>query len=253
MRILLTVLMCLLSQNVMAKTTCFIAIENGKIIEKLGNCEERFPPCSTFKLPLAAMGFDSKILTDENNPVWKYKPGYADFLEIWKQDHTPQKWLKNSCIWYSRQITHKMGIENFRKYITDFKYGNMDASHEDALDNSWLSNSLQISPMEQISFLEKLLNGRLPISKEAHTKTINSIDKSLMINKDWSFHGKSGSGSKNGESVGWYIGWVQKNDRKIIFTHLMQGDDVNGLVAKELTRLKFIKYLSNIKNLEKNK
>jgi len=250
MRILLVILMCLFSQTAIAKTTCFIAVEDGEIIEKTGNCAERFPPCSTFKVPLAVMGFDSGILKDAKNPVWKYQEGFTKFLKVWEEDHWPQKWLKNSCVWYSQEMNKKMGMEKFAKYIEDFNYGNMDVSGDEGKNNglthSWLSSSLQISPMEQISFLEQLLSGKLAVSKDAHEKTIQSIE-SFPFEKDWTLHGKTGSGYKGApeNKIGWYIGWLENGDRKIIFVHLIEGQKINGLVAKEEVKEKLTNFVGD--------
>ena len=49
---------CFLLYNV--KTGAFDKVINAEI------CKERFPACSTFKVPLAVMAFDAKILKDEN-------------------------------------------------------------------------------------------------------------------------------------------------------------------------------------------
>lgn len=245
MRIILVVLMCLFAQPALAKTVCFVAVEDGKIIEKLGNCEERYTAASTFKIPLAAMGFDSGILQDVKKPVWKKKPEYEAYLDVWNENHWPSKWLKNSCVWYSQELTKKMGMEKFSKYVRDFNYGNMDISgnpgKNDGLTNCWLSSSLKVSPMEQISFLKKLLEGKLPISKSAHNKTIDSIEFSPWVN-GWEVHGKTGSGY-NGEKnnrIGWFVGWLSKGERKVLFAHLIEGEGINGLVSKELAKVKFM-------------
>lgn len=52
-----------------------------KLVEIGTHIEERVTPCSTFKIALSLMGFDSEILKNENNPVWLYQEGYEEFLE----------------------------------------------------------------------------------------------------------------------------------------------------------------------------
>ena len=101
------------------------------------------------------------------HPLWPFKKGYPDFLEVWKQDQTPKSWMKNSCVWYSQVLTRKLGMQKFQSYVTKLNYGNMDLSGDkgknNGLTNAWLSSSLEISSIEQISFLEKLLNNTLRI------------------------------------------------------------------------------------------
>lgn len=49
----------------------------------------QYSPASTFKIPLAVIGFESGILKDENNPIWKTKEP-VDFLQdYWVGEKTP--------------------------------------------------------------------------------------------------------------------------------------------------------------------
>ena len=89
------------------------------------------------------------------NPTWDYKPEYVNLIDNWKQAHNPLLWLKNSCVWYSQIITAQLGIERFNDYLGILEYGNKDTSGVNALQKCWLSDSLAISPEEQINFLNK--------------------------------------------------------------------------------------------------
>ncbi|MGI4775886.1 MAG: class D beta-lactamase, partial [Janthinobacterium lividum] len=42
-----------------ASTQCFIAREGRKVIHQEGDCKERYAPCSTFKIALSLIGYDS--------------------------------------------------------------------------------------------------------------------------------------------------------------------------------------------------
>ena len=41
---------------------CFIVSKNNKLIHVEGDCDKRYPPCSTFKIAISLMGFDAGIL-----------------------------------------------------------------------------------------------------------------------------------------------------------------------------------------------
>ncbi|MDZ5762648.1 Class D beta-lactamase N-terminal domain protein [Candidatus Cyrtobacter comes] len=116
----------MLSSNITFANTCFIAKEKDQVIHKEGNCEKRYAPMSTFKITLSLIGFDSGILVDETNPVWPFKEEYVDWSDAWKQDQTPQSWMKESCVWYSQVLTKRLGMEKFQDYVTKFVYGNQD-------------------------------------------------------------------------------------------------------------------------------
>ena len=128
---ILGLILCTLAiaSNAYAKE-CFIASKNNKLIHVEGGCDKRYPPCSTFKIAISLMGFDSGILVDETHPTWDFKSGYVDWLERWKQPHNPKLWLANSCVWYSQIITQKLGMKRFTEYTKLLNYGNQDTSAE---------------------------------------------------------------------------------------------------------------------------
>jgi beta-lactamase class D len=49
--------------------TVFIAKKSGEALKEEGSCDLQKPPCSTFKVPLALMGFDSGILKNVDSPI----------------------------------------------------------------------------------------------------------------------------------------------------------------------------------------
>ena len=66
-----------LSLTQFSYSDCFIAQEKNKILYREGICSTRYSPCSTFKIPISLMGYDSDILKDETHPEIPYKKGYA--------------------------------------------------------------------------------------------------------------------------------------------------------------------------------
>lgn len=228
----------------------FILIDgesNEKVLETGSRIDERVTPCSTFKIALSLMGFDSGILVDEVMPIWLFQEGYDDFLELWKNPQTPRSWLKNSCVWYSRILVGKLGLENFQAYLAALNYGNQDVSG--ALTGAWLSSSLKISPREQVLFIEKLVNETLPISTDAVRMT-----KSLLFIGElpggWKLFGKTGAGSisepdeKN--ALGWFVGWIEKDNRFFLFAYNIR--DVKIDFSKRISRVKQLLEESSVMN-----
>lgn len=68
-----------------ADNNCFIVQENDKIIKQDGNCKNRLSPCSTFKIPIALMGFEEGILKNEDYPSLPYKEKYKLLLNMGKR------------------------------------------------------------------------------------------------------------------------------------------------------------------------
>jgi beta-lactamase class D len=212
--------------------SCFILydLNTDKTVEVHNSkfCNKPASPCSTFKVALSLMGFDSEILIDENNPLWDFKPGYTDWLEVWKQAHTPKTWMERSVVWYSQVMTKQLGMPKVKDYLKKFSYGNQDMTgnpgKNDGLTNAWLNSSLKISPKEQITFLKKLKNAQLPVSKYAIDKTQEIMFVEQLPN-GWNLYGKTGSGNeknKDGSSnqdrqTGWFVGWVEKGQQTYLF------------------------------------
>ncbi len=207
-----------------ADTTCFILAENNQIIKQEGECTKRYSPCSTFKIAISLMGYDSGILIDEIHPEWEYKDEYVDWVEIWKQAHHPTLWLKTSSVWYSQLITQKLAIKQFSDYVQKFQYGNQDISGDkrknNGLTHSWLLSSLKISPFEQIDFIQKLTKNKLPVRHKAQNMTKNIMFVETLKN-DWKLYGKTGGGKQ----IGWFVGFLTKKDKTMEFVYMMNYDE----------------------------
>ncbi len=78
-------------------------------------CHERFPACSSFKVPLAVMAFDSGALNDEKQ-VLKWD-GEKRFLEAWNKDQDARSWMRESVVWFSQRLRPKLGEKKFKEYL----------------------------------------------------------------------------------------------------------------------------------------
>ncbi|CDR34909.1 penicillin-binding transpeptidase domain-containing protein [Criblamydia sequanensis] len=211
------------------------------------NVDEPITPCSTFKIALSLMGFDAEILLDSENPVWEYEEGYDDYLECWKSSQTPLTWIKRSCVWYSKLLANFLGLDKINHYLALFEYGNQDMSG--GLKKAWLSSSLKISTREQAYFIQKLVSEAFPISVKAQ-----QITQSLLFIEDLpdgsKLFGKTGLGTlykeppENNLEVGWFVGWVEKEDRFFPFAYHIREKSVN--TANRIGRAKELLSLSNV-------
>jgi len=217
---------------------------NGKtdeILMELGpHTNESTTPCSTFKIVLSLLGYDTGILNDEKSPIWTFQEGYDDYLESWKEPQTPKSWMKTSCFWYSKLLANQLGMENFQKYLHAFEYGNVDVSG--GLTNPfWVNSSLRISPMGQAIFMRKIINRELPVSRKSieMTKAVLFVEE---MQEGWKLFGKSGwSGSiKNQEGnnfeIGWFVGWFEQGQNYFPFAYNIVQSKVN--LAQRIPRVK---------------
>ena len=239
--------------------TCFLLVEKNKKRISEGDCTERHPPCSTFKIAISLIGFNEGVLIDENLPALPFKEEYTDFLDNWRQTHTPLLWIKNSCVWYSQVIMKMIGKTKFKQYMAAFNYGNQDISgdkgKENGLTNAWLSSSLQISAEEQVQFIQNLITDTLPVNLESHRLTRNILYISDLAD-GWKLYGKTGSGCKceengdlnNDRQLGWFVGWIQKDDRAIMFAHYIEDDESQATSAGLRAKTDAINRLANLIN-----
>lgn len=97
----------------------------------------------------------------------------------------------------------------------------MDISGD--LNKFWLSNSLKISPIEQIEFLQKLINNKLPTNYKSCKITKNLLFIKKLPN-NWNLYVKTGNFStRSGLQAGWFVGWIEKKNKKIIFINHIRG------------------------------
>ncbi len=247
--------------------------QGGKIAAATGQYQEPRPPYSTFKAPLAFMGFNSGFLTSKDEPKLEFKEEYEQNFQSWYsrahgekyqwcQAHTPETFMRNSVVWFSHQITNHLGKDKFQNYVNQLDYGNKDVSGTDGkgdgLFNSWLGTSLKISPKEQVAFLEKLLSAQLSKTKKAEGRTREVMFRGEIWN-GWKLFGKTGGGS---EGTGWFIGWLEKQaNEPIIFALYLDKSDKGlnledlpqqqtvGLTAKEFIRREIGNYFPEFKEL----
>lgn len=216
------------------------------VVEKGNTCKEEIVACSTFKVPLAVMAFDSGVLKDEKQ-VLKWDGTKYTMVEAWNGDHNAETWMKNSVVWFSQRLTPMMGQKRTQEYLTKFEYGNKDLSA--GLTDAWIEKptapkTLAISPYGQIAFMKKLWQGTLPASQRAMllTKKIMFLETSP---KGFDLSGKTGSNFYDDERklhLGWFIAHVKKGEKEYLsvmnFSDVkpFEGKGFGGMRAKEMMK-----------------
>lgn len=236
--------------------TVILDRETGDVLHRKGTCDRRFSPASTFKVPLAVMGYEAGILKDASNPAWKWKPEFQA-PERDRKTVNPTTWERDSVLWYSREITRLMGGKAFASAVRRLDYGNQDVSgargRNDGLTHSWIGSSLTISPDEQARFIRRLLSDDLPVSGSAMAAT-RAIVPAFSAADGRTVYGKTGTTwltGKTGEydrnrPVGWFIGWSSDNGRDIVFARMRIGDRPSKTFAGPKLRDEFLRDLPAI-------
>lgn len=228
----------LLSTSAAAAPVCtLVETQDGAILHQDGDCATRESPASTFKIALAVMGYDVGILVDAHQPVWPYRPQYAAARASWRADVDPTYWMLNSVVWYSQKLTRALGLERLTRYVDAFDYGNRDLSGDpekrDGLTQAWLGSSLAISPAGQARFLRALLELALPASPQAQRRAMEIVP-AFAAAGGWSVRGKTGGAQPRGaadRSFGWFVGWAEKDGRRVVFARLTRVEAPSAAVA----------------------
>lgn len=219
-----------------------ISDATNEIVREFGpSIHLRTTPCSSFKIALSLMGYDSNILKDKENPTWAFQKGYVDYLDSWKSAQNPQSWMKNSCVWYSQVLAAELGIEKIQYYLQLLEYGNQDMSG--GVTSAWLSSSLKISPKEQVDFIQKIIRSEIPISNDAlqMTKSLLFVDE---LSGGWKLFGKTGLGKDANGEIGWFVGWIEKDGDAFVFAYNIQ--DLKVDPTRRIPRVKQLLVESNV-------
>ncbi len=231
-----------------ADCTLLADAATGRVAREEGACDTRITPASTFKIAIALMGYDAGFLVDEHTPVQHWRHGDVLWRDGWQQDTDPSRWISESVVWYSQRVTAALGSARFARYAAAFHYGNADVSGDpkrhDGLKFAWIDSSLQISPREELQFLERVVRRELPVSAKAFDMTA----RITLIPGDhagWEIHGKTGAGfpvdargrTDHEHGYGWFVGWAVKDGRTVVFVRQTQDDarhdEPAGLRARE--------------------
>ena len=210
---------------------------------------ERFSPCSTFKIPNSLIGLETGVIADENSVIpWN---GEKYPYENWNRDHTLASAIKYSVVWYYQELARRVGEKRMREWLDRINYGNRDISG--GIDRFWLGSTLTISAREEVDFLRKLRDNKLPFS----TRSMEIVRR-IMVQEEtfWSsvtnqmetdaisnsltdrsvLRGKTGSNMKDGKWIlGWFVGWIEREGNPAYFAvNISAEDGASGAKAREI-------------------
>jgi len=184
-------------------------------------CDSGFLPASTYKIPNTIIGLETGVVSDSGVQfIWN---GEKRFLSAWENDLTLREAFHLSCVPCYQEVARKIGTERMNLFLSDFSYGNMDVGEEN-IDLFWLRGESKISQLEQIEFLEKLYEGKLPVSQS----TMQKVKELMLIEQteNYKLSGKTGWAIRGGNNIGWFVGWLETgNNVYYIATNIHPSDN----------------------------
>lgn len=196
--------------------------KNQYIVYNQEQTKQQFTPASTFKICNSLIGLETGAIKDSNFIIkWD---SVVRQNGNWNKDHDLKEAYKNSTVWYYQELARRVGGEKMKYWLDKAAYGNKDTTG--GIDKFWLTGGLRITAEEQIDFLRRLCDDKLPFSKRT-----TDIVKSIMIDPtipNCVFRAKTGWGSQGNEDIGWYVGYVEVKNRVYYFANCIQTTDFNN-------------------------
>lgn len=186
------------------------------------DAQEQTLPASTFKILNSLIALDSKVIANEIEAL-QWDGTIHEFggtpMPSWNKDTNLKEAYKNSTIWFYVNIAEKVGCRKYRRIFKKIGYGNNNLSEQGT--DFWNYGNFGVSPVNQINFLVKLHESHLPFSQESIDKV-----KNIMISETDQlgvFRDKTGWAIKDGQNIGWWIGYLTTNDNVYFFaTRIIQ-------------------------------
>jgi beta-lactamase class D len=201
---------------------------------------KRLPPCSTFKIWNALIGFEEGLLLDPQAAFFQWD-GKARSIPGWNRDLNLRDAFQASCVPAFQTLARRIGEPRMNLWLGKIGYG--DKNTRAGIDTFWLPapqrETILISPAEQAKLMHQLLKGELPFSAPSVTKL-----KSLMeIRKTTrgTLYGKTGSGSLEApdRNIGWFVGFVESGGDTFVFTCQIAGETATGVEARRIVEALF--------------
>ncbi|MFT5823422.1 MAG: beta-lactamase class D [Crocinitomix sp.] len=199
---------------------------NQKSIYNESQIHTEFSPASTFKICNSIIALETGVVPDENFIIKWDSVKWQ--VPNWNQDTDLTMAFRNSTVWYYQEVAKQIGSTKMQSWLNQFDYGNKNIGNE--IDQFWLNGDLMISPIQQVDFLERILNRNLQISD----RTYEILDKIMTFDfsNTYEIKGKTGWGIVDNKDIGWFIGWIETDKTKYIFVNCIQSRGPNDQFAK---------------------
>lgn len=171
----------------------------------------RFIPASTFKIPNSLIGLAVEAVQDVDE-ILPYG-GKPQSFAVWEKDMGLREAITLSNVPIYQELARRIGLERMRENVLKLGYGNGNIGA--TVDTFWLEGPLKISAIEQAQFLARLAQGQLTL----HADVQASVREIILLEQgdSWRLYGKTGWENAPNSGIGWWVGWVKKDDHVYAF------------------------------------
>ncbi|AHM60746.1 beta-lactamase [Flammeovirgaceae bacterium 311] len=185
-------------------------------------------PASTFKIINLLIALEEGVIRDENEIMrW---PGKTDTTlygyrpDIYR-DMTVKEAFEVSAVWAFLDLANRIGKDKYAQYLRASGYGN--GNIREAGEDFWNFGTFGISPVNQVQFMKNVYEGKTPFSK----RNIDILKRVMLTETAdaYSISAKTGWTREGGINVGWWVGYVEREQQLYFFaTRLMQDRRYNS-------------------------
>ncbi|MGR3885495.1 class D beta-lactamase [Pseudomonas sp. 1152_12] len=174
--------------------------------------ETRYTPASTFKIPNSLIGLHTGSVGSLDEVFYRYD-GQPQMLKAWEKDMNVREAIATSNVKAYQLLARRVGLAPMQANLNALDYGNRAIGK--SVETFWLDDSLRISAIEQVEFLTRLAQGKLPypVSLQADVREIIKLETGTT----WSLYGKTGWAGKQDPGIGWFVGWVEQAGNIYVF------------------------------------
>ncbi len=169
-----------------------------------------FVPAATSDIPHTLVALETGIAAPDTAVSWDGVTGFAD---AWNRDQTLTAAFKSSSVRVYQDIVRSVGHAEMTWWLRELSYGNQMTGAPSDLTTYWLRGPLEISALEQIAFLSRLVSGDLPLSPRtfAQAKEVMLAESrpgcKVFAKTGWGLRGRV-------PDIGWCVGWVERDRPK---------------------------------------
>lgn len=180
-------------------------------------------PASTFKIANSIVALEIGVV--ENDSTLFEWDGEPRGLPSWEQDLIFRQAFHRSCVPCYQEVARAIGSKHMNEYLQKLEYGKMDVDSGN-IDLFWLQGNSQISPMQQIDFLKRFYEEKLPIA----ARTTRIMKEMIVIQETdtYKLSGKTGWSIREGHNNGWFVGYLETGEELYFFaTNIDPQEDFN--------------------------
>lgn len=210
---------------------CFLLLDLKTGVTQVSetqSCDLPTSPASTFKITNSLIGLETGV-TANADALRHFDPAKHDYAQWGREDLTLTEAVRQSVLWYFRELAAEVGPERMQQMLDRLDYGNARIGEDVTM--FWLDGTLTISGREQLDFLRRMYGGELDVAPE-HVRTLEGIllqplrDLEARVSDPSAFEAawsseveaqfKTGTNDYENGGVTWFVGRLRSQQQDVI-------------------------------------